>query len=57
MKLATTVTAIALAFPSIVRAIYLWPVPQSIQVGNTDLELDVSTLKIIDNMFSTDTIL
>lgn len=40
MKLLSLSTALAVAFPSFAVAT-LWPVPQSMELGQTELELDV----------------
>lgn len=41
MKLLSLSTALAVAFPSFAVATLLWPVPQSMELGQTELELDV----------------
>lgn len=46
MKLVTISVVSSIVFPVIVNAIYLWPVPQSIKVGHTELELDVNNNSI-----------
>lgn len=43
MKSLALTSAIAVIFPSIVWATFLWPVPQSFKEGRVELNLDVCT--------------